>query len=361
MSKDILYPLRRLHGLLVERKLENQAAREFENRLRCPDNAGVMVLGTSEHNNVGDSAIVLAELAFLRNCGVADERLREVTTYEMRRFSKETLRQARRVRLICWHGGGNLGNQWMGEELLRRRYMGEVGNAPMVILPQTIYYTPDEKGLQEQQASVSVYNGRKGLTITAREKESFDILRNLYPDTETLLTPDIVLSATMETFGAKQQERSGVLLCMRTDAERAMTEEARQAVEQAVTGAGERFRYTDMYAPGAVNKENRGECVRAKMEELASAKLVVTDRLHGMVFAAITGTPCIAFGNYNHKVSGTYEWIKYLPYVAYVQTAEQARDLLPELLAMGGQTFDNAPLMPYFEELARVVREYAEN
>lgn len=361
MSKDILYPLRRLHGWLVERKLKKKAAREFEKQLHRPDHTGVMVLGTPDHTNIGDSAIVLAELAFLRYCGVAEENLREVTTHEMRRFSREVLRLSEKEKLICWHGGGNMGNQWLREELLRRRYMEKVRAVPMVILPQTIYYTPEEKGQQEQKASVPVYNGREKLTIVAREKESFGILQKLYPDTKALLTPDIVLSATMETFGAQPQERNGVLLCMRSDAERAMTDDARQAVEQAVQAQGEDFRYTDMYAPGAVSKENRVECVRAKMEELASAKLVITDRLHGMVFAALTGTPCIAFGNYNHKVSGTYEWIQYLPYVRYAQSAEQAQEWIPELLEMDGQVYDNAPLMPCFEELARVVRKYAEN
>ena len=140
-----------------------------------------------------------------------------------------------------------------------------------------------------------------------------------------------------------------------------MTDSTRQAIEQAVTAAGEVYRYTDMYAPCAVTKDNRSQCVRDKLEELASARLVITDRLHGMVFAAITGTPCIVFSNYNHKVKGTYEWIRYLPYIRYAETAQEAQALLPELLEMGGQVYDNGPLQPYFEKLAGVVREYARN
>ena len=42
---------------------------------------------------------------------------------------------------------------------------------------------------------------------------------------------------------------------------------------------------------------------------------MVTDTLHCMVSAAITGTPCIAFDNLSGKVQGVYQWIKNLPYI----------------------------------------------
>ena len=43
-----------------------------------------------------------------------------------------------------------------------------------------------------------------------------------------------------------------------------------------------------------------------KLTEFASARLVITDRLHGLIFSAITNTPCIAFDNLSGKVHGTY-------------------------------------------------------
>lgn len=55
-----------------------------------------------------------------------------------------------------------------------------------------------------------------------------------------------------------------------------------------------------------------------KLEERASSKLLITDRLQGMVFAAITGTPCIVLNNNHYKVKGTYEWISTLDYIEYV-------------------------------------------
>ena len=75
-----------------------------------------------------------------------------------------------------------------------------------------------------------------------------------------------------------------------------------------------------------------------------------------IVISAVTGTPCIAFSNYTHKVKGTYQWIKYLPYIRYAETTEEAIGYIPELLGMEHCRFDNSPLQPYYEKLAEAVR-----
>ncbi len=40
---------------------------------------------------------------------------------------------------------------------------------------------------------------------------------------------------------------------------------------------------------------------------------MITDRLHGMVFAVITGTPCLVFDNVSKKISMVYQWIREMP------------------------------------------------
>lgn len=346
MKKDIFYPLRRLHGQLHE----NASLRR---RLK---NCRVLVPGTPEHGNLGDSAIVLAQMAFLERCGLSPEQIGEVTFSEYPAFCRKIRRFLPKNVLITQLGGGNMGSQWKQEEALHRRLVVDFPRNPMVIFPQTIYYAPDAAA--EAEASKAIYGGHKKLTMVAREQPSAEIMASLYPDIHLLLTPDIVLSSTIDTFSAKPQKRQGILLCMRSDAERSMSDEERDAVEQAAISAGETFRYTDMCTTCRVTPENRKELVRQKMEELASAQLIVTDRLHGMILAAVTGTPCIVFSNYNHKVRGAYQWIKYLPYIRYAESTEQALQWIPELLAMGEQTFDNNPLQPYFYKLAQVVKEY---
>ena len=55
------------------------------------------------------------------------------------------------------------------------------------------------------------------------------------------------------------------------------------------------------------------------LNRIASKELVVTDRLHCMIFCAITETPCIAFDNSNKKISGVYKaWLSNLHYISVV-------------------------------------------
>ena len=359
MGKDILYPLRRLHGGLIEKRIERRKKAAMRQELRFNGGNIALIPGTPEHTNLGDSAIVLAQAAFLKKCGFPDESIKEISFSDYLKYHTTISGSVSETALIAQLGGGNMGSQWEREENFHRMLIRDFPQNQTIVFPQTVYYAPDATNQQEE--SKSVYNGHKRLLIVAREESSSKIFQMLYPNAAHLLTPDIVLSANMDTFGAKRQERNGVLLCMRTDEEKAMTDDSRMVVERAVSNTGVCFRYTDMHSSCSVDKENRERLVREKMEELASARLIITDRLHGMVFAAITGTPCIAFGNYNHKVSGTYKWISYLPYIRYAETVEQAESWIPEMLAMGGQKFDNTPLMPYFEELAQVVRKYANN
>lgn len=355
-SNDFLLPLRKFHGLLHEKSIAFKRKISYWKQYSLPIGKKVYVIGTPEYTNLGDSAIAMAQMRFLSGCGISKNRIKEITTPEYYQNSDKFVKYIGHKNLICGIGGGNMGNQWYDEELFRYKFMKTLANNPLVIFPQTIFYTDDEDGKTAEKKSIQYYNNRPGLTLVAREEKSYQIMKRLYPDTEILLTPDIVLSATMETFGAENQERNGVLLCMRSDIEKTMLDDDRNYIKDYLGQQGLDFKQNDMYSDCDINKYNRAECVRLKMNEFASAKLVITDRLHGMVFAAITGTPCIVFSNYNHKVRGTYEWIKYLPYIKYAEDVKDVERYLPELLAMKNCKYDNAPLKPYFDKLKEVVK-----
>ena len=135
-----------------------------------------------------------------------------------------------------------------------------------------------------------------------------------------------------------------------------MDNEDRKAIAAALEKHGLACRWSDTHSETDVTKETRRDMIRSKMQEFAGAEIVVTDRLHGMVFSAITGTPCIVFSNYNHKVKGTYQWIRYLPYIRYAESVEEAIADIPQLLKMKNCRYDNKPLQPYYEKLAEAVR-----
>ena len=81
--------------------------------------------------------------------------------------------------------------------------------------------------------------------------------------------------------------------------------------------------------------------VKNKLEQFKKAKLIITDRLHGMIFAAITSTPCIALGNYNHKIKSCSETLEHLGYIKYVDNVEEIDENIKYLMSNEFEKYDN--------------------
>lgn len=351
--------LRKLHGKMYERRVERERRQRQKDALKATSANTFFLVGTPIHPNVGDSAIVLAELDFLKKLLPQGADLVEVTDDSLRRNRALALRAfSDSKKPLLWHGGGNMGDLWIEQELLRRDSFAALEGKRIISFPQTIFYSDTPEGKALATSSVPFYNGKTGLTLTARESRSFDIMKSIYPDTDVELMPDIVLSTCAETFGVVPRQRVGVLLCLRNDVEKSLSEQLRDELKACLKQLGVQFRMTDMgAASNIITAETRSEIVRRKMQEFCGARLVVTDRLHGMVFAALTGTPCVVFSNYNHKVKSTYDWISYLPFIRYAESLDEAKRVIPELLEMEDCEFDNRPLLPYFEKLKNTIRE----
>ena len=212
-------------------------------------------------------------------------------------------------------GGGFMGSLWPAEEEWRQKMLQDFCQHRIVVFPQTIYYEKDSDAKAIMANSIKIYNSIPKLTLVAREHISYDLMKKLYPKCSVLLTPDIVLSMNQKIFN---QTRNAILTCFRCDKERNISLEDEQHLIQNLKKKGYRVYETDMMSDVQITINNRKAVVDDKLRQFASAKLVITDRLHGMVFCAITGTPCIVLGNNHHKVEGTYEWIKHLDYIKYV-------------------------------------------
>lgn len=348
--------LRRLHGKIYDKYISAKVKIKYIRFLAFPLGKKAYVIGTPDYTNLGDSAITLAQLRFIEKLGIQSKRVKEITLYEYHNYVKFLRKFISANALICGVGGGNMGNQWPAEEYFRYELIDDFPYNPFIVFPQTIHFTDAESSPYDKKRSVDYYNQKTDLTLVARETISYEIMCNLYPDTKVLLTPDIVLSADMSVFGVLPQKRNGVLLCMRSDIEKSLSEKDCRKIEVFLEKNNLDYVKTDMYSGIDVTKENRAQLVKNKMEEFAKSELVITDRLHGMVFAAITGTPCIVFSNYNHKVKGTYEWIRHIPYIRYIDSVDDVEKCLIELMSMKDCKFDNTPLIPYFNKLAEVVK-----
>ena len=92
----------------------------------------------------------------------------------------------------------------------------------------------------------------------------------------------------------------------------------------------------------------------------ASAKLVITDRLHGMVLSAMTNTPTLAFSNCNYKVKGIYDWISDNTFLAYCDDTTDIEARFAELIRAENCQYCNDAAVKAFAPLQEIVGNYHE-
>ena len=368
--RDILLPLRRLHGTMHEEQLRRNQSKNLAARIRSVPTDMPLFVMTPTHGNLGDHAIAEAISHMLQEMQLD---YLEITSNEL-----QLLAQYKRMGLLNGHpilvnGGGNLGTLWPGVEQLFRQIIQNAPRSPIVCLPNTIYYEDTPEGQQELQKSREIYNAHDRLLLCARERISYEYMKKNYKN--VLLIPDMALSLNecskpakaalsdeKDSFRSSSEagKREGCILCLRSDSERTRTEAETQILqEQAQMMFGMRVKESDMNINRPVPIAQRSKVLAEKYAEFRTAELVITDRLHGMIFAAITGTPCIVIDSKSPKVRGCYEWIRELGYIRFVDTPDQIAQAYEP---MKGKNFiyHNESLVPYYQELREKIEAFFE-
>lgn len=337
----------KVRHILLAYSLSKQAQRERGASGR------LFLFQTPTHTNIGDHAIAEAEIQFLKR-HFPNYTVIEINQSLQVYFPRFMQGKIDKSDVILLHGGGNLGNEYMYEEYLRRIVLEAFPQHKIIIFPQTIYYSEDELGRNELAITQRILSHCSSAILIAREKVSFELMKRYFPAATVLLTPDIVLSMDLRET---HLNRSGILMVLRSDAERILTNGFRKKLDETITKYSKSITYSDMhYHKGVSGQAGRDEVLGFKFAQFKSAELVITDRLHGMVFAAITGTPCIAFSNYNQKVSGTYEWIKELNYISFVEDMEisKIRQEAERLLGLKENELSPFPKLN-FQEIVKAI------
>lgn len=342
MSKDILYPMRQLHGFLHEAKVWCELRRMYKKRFR-ENPRTVFLLLTPEHGNLGDHAIAYAETSMLNSLGID---YIEITGRKLEEMKWRNQLGAMNGFPILVNGGGNLGTLWMDVEILQRELISKNPKSPIAILPNTIFYDNSDWGKEEFEKSVNLYNRHSKLALYAREKVSYELMRQAYRNVK--LIPDMVLS--LNQCGTDRERRGG-LICLRNDCEKTRSAEQERTIRQQTEKLfGDAVCDTDMVVDGSIPVSQRAKALHDKFDHFSGAELVITDRLHGMIFCAITGTPCIVINSKSPKVRGCYEWIQNLDYIRFVDDVSQIAEEFQNI-PKAEHLYEHSHLMPYYEEL----------
>lgn len=309
-----------------------------------------ILAGTPLHGNLGDHAITLAQLKLLKEID-SDREILEIPLlsllYRYRIFRKIVGKEK-----ILINGGGFMGSLWMKDETMLRKVIETYKDNDIIIFPQTIFF---EKGKNEEYVkSKQIYSSHKNLYICTREKKSYSLACKMINKNHVYLVPDMV---PYLTYNVKHiPKKKEVLLCLRGDKEKVLLDTEKTRICNILKKKFHRsVKETDTVVGYYVSRETRGKEVRKKIEQFAAAELIITDRLHGMVFAAIAGTPCIAVTNCNYKVEGVYEWIKNNKYIRYIDNLSQIDSLIGEMLEQGHVSYDNGPLQGEYEKIKQLI------
>ncbi|MEH7253378.1 polysaccharide pyruvyl transferase family protein [Neobacillus niacini] len=218
--------------------------------------------------------------------------------------------------IITIIGGGNMGDSNKVLEDSRRYIIKLFPKNKIISFPQSIEF----KSHNSLHQSIKVYGKHPNLHIFAREPQSYELMKTSFLDNHVYLVPDIVLSLkNLES----QTERVGITICLRNDLEKYLSDQQKESLIVSITKKYENVaRYDTVIAN--LPKELGEQELNKLWAAFRRSKVVITDRLHGMIFCAITKTPCLVFPNSNHKIASTYQnWLGNVKYIKFVEKFDE--------------------------------------
>jgi pyruvyl transferase EpsO len=306
-----------------------------------PRGARVALLDYPNHENVGDSAIWLGEVAYLAERGAQVVYHCDLRSYDPRHVPE--------VDLVLLHGGGNLGDVWEPHQLFRERVLADLPDRPVLQLPQTIHFSDPDKLARTRRA----FAAHPRFTLLARDTRSLEFAREQF-DCRSELCPDSAFA--LGALARPRAPRTPILWLARTDHEAAAGAGqplgdageveridwigrvnagpfdlvARVAGEQAAKLLG-RLRRPPRRAAELLWAEwawLAGRRVRAGQEMLARGEVVVTDRLHAHILCLLLGLPHVAIDNSYGKLSSfTRTWETLGPQARWAGSPAEALEL----------------------------------
>lgn len=283
------------------------------------DKPNAIMFLSPDYGNIGDLAIGYTQQRFLEKNlpGYNVFSIPVSETYKYLRFIKKNLKEGDMIFLV---GGGSFGDLYPKADFGRIFLVDYFNGFPICFFPQTMVFRKTPYGNKRRKATQRAFAKNDNLTLVAREKISFEAMRQTFSNL-VLLSPDIVLSLLSEMQSKPNLDRNGVVFTLRNDEEKLINPEKQQAMIDTIKSQYGKASFRDTTVePAEFDYAKRESYIFEMLDTYREAELVVTDRLHGMIFAVITGTPCIVLQNSNHKIKATYEdWLSNCNYVSLLE------------------------------------------
>lgn len=274
---------------------------ELNNKIQN-NKKNIWFIGSAHYDNIGDLAISEATRIFLEK-NFKNYNLLEIRLCDYYKYAKAMKKIIEKEDIIVLQGGGNMGFAYFDAEFNRRTVIKKFKGNKIIVFPSTIDYGNSWRDKLEFKNSIKIYNKHKNLIICAREMKSYNIMKEIYNN--VILVPDIVLSLG---YISNNISKDKIIVCLRKDNEK--TKYADKLLN--ILSKQENCYFTDNIAKEKnISIELRKKIFDDKLKELSTAKVVITNRLHVMIFCTLIEVPCLFLDNSNKKISGVFNlWVK---------------------------------------------------
>lgn len=279
------------------------------------DKNRIFLFGIPKYMNYGDLGIAQAEKEFLHRyfpekelISVSESRTDVQLKYLKRVISKTDI--------IAISGGGNMNDLYPFQDEMRIKIFKMFPNNRIISFPQSVAYNLSDTHSSFYNMIDSLKENTETFIFT-RDKISFNFVEKNFPtNVNVFLTPDIALNLKNNEI---VKRKNIITTFLRKDSEKLENKEISQLVSKLdqdyIIKNSDTVEAMWMHV---ITNKNLKKLVDNKLAEFSSSKLIITDRLHGMIFSIVTGTSAIVFDNSNHKIKYAYEdWFTDIPYIYY--------------------------------------------
>ena len=240
----------------------------------------IFLFDTANHDNLGNDAIALAEIEFIKQ-ELPEYAIIEVPGGNILRHTKLYKKCLRKSDILTIAGGGFLGSLWPFEEQIVQKILSVFQQNKIIIFPQTFFIEKNDKDFMKVHEG---YVNHNNLIICLRDMNSCKRLIEAAPflEDQILYMPDMVCGLTFNMKMAFKREKVGI--CFREDKECILKNSDTKDLKDFLYEKGLESVEISTIANRMISPKERKEVVNNKLQEFAKKKLVITDRLHAMIF-----------------------------------------------------------------------------
>lgn len=315
----------------------------------------IVVALAADYGNMGDVAITKAQFTFIKDT-YTDHKIVPLYLSDINKKLIPLKKVISPKDIITIIGGGNMGDQYELFEEHRRNIIKFFPKNKIISFPQTIDFNISHEGKKALNRSINIYSKHRNLHIFAREPHSFNMMKEIFKGNYVYMVPDIVLYLNKVE---PELNRDGIILSLRNDSEKKISNAQREQLVSLIIEQYDNVEFLDTHVGDDNYAKEKADTELDKMwNSFKKSKVVVTDRLHGMIFCAITKTPCVVLPNSNHKIAGTYyKWLSDLEYIEFVKEYDEkiVLDFIYKYYSIDIDKYKPANLRDQFGALSNVL------